>query len=203
MLEKPEAVGKGDTPWTEGRDKWWDEEVAGQSSECAPEWMGAEDPLFMLFTSGSTGAPKGVLHTTGGSLLVALSRPRFMTGDLGSTDLPGRAKGMLLTLGGAQCASDRHMRQPCGRQPWHTVRGAKWSSCTVLGSSPAGTSLAAAWQSLPMYRRSMEACRIRAGMSCSKTLAGGGSSRSALTAVRPSALTFMAVLQVVTWSWQA
>ena len=67
MLEKPEALGKGDTPWTEGRDKWWDEEVAGQSSECAPEWMDAEDPLFMLFTSGSTGAPKGVLHTTGGS----------------------------------------------------------------------------------------------------------------------------------------
>eukprot|EP00891_Asterochloris_glomerata_P004542 jgi/Astpho2/4542/Aster-00128 len=71
VLEKPEAVGKGDTPWTEGRDKWWDEEVAGQSSECAPEWMGAEDPLFMLFTSGSTGAPKGVLHTTGGYMVMA------------------------------------------------------------------------------------------------------------------------------------
>ena len=79
MLEKPEAVGKGDTPWTEGRDKWWDEEVAGQSSECAPEWMGAEDPLFMLFTSGSTGAPKGVLHTTGGPLLGALSSALFVT----------------------------------------------------------------------------------------------------------------------------
>lgn len=38
---------------------------------CYPEWMGAEDPLFMLYTSGSTGKPKGVLHTTAGYLLYA------------------------------------------------------------------------------------------------------------------------------------
>ncbi len=62
----------GPVNWTDGRDIWWQDAIAGQSDSCEPTWVGAEDPLFILYTSGSTGKPKGVQHSSAGYLLGAI-----------------------------------------------------------------------------------------------------------------------------------
>jgi acetyl-CoA synthetase len=57
-----------DVAMTDGRDLWWHDLVPQQPSECAPEVMDAEDLLYLLYTSGTTAKPKGIMHTTGGYL---------------------------------------------------------------------------------------------------------------------------------------
>jgi acetyl-CoA synthetase len=57
-----------DVPFTEGRDKWWDELMQDASDDCPAEELDPETMLYILYSSGSTGKPKGIVHTTGGYL---------------------------------------------------------------------------------------------------------------------------------------
>ena len=60
-----------DVPMQEGRDLWWNEAIDQQSDTCPPAALNAEHPLFLLYTSGSTGSPKGIQHSSAGYLLHA------------------------------------------------------------------------------------------------------------------------------------
>jgi acetyl-CoA synthetase len=75
-----------DVPMREGRDRWWHELTAGADGVCAPEPMEATDPLFILYTSGTTGKPKGIQHSTGGYLVGVATTSRYVF-DLKEDDL--------------------------------------------------------------------------------------------------------------------
>ena len=68
----------GAIDWHEDRDIWYHQAEAEANNNCEPELMDAEDPLFILYTSGSTGMPKGVLHTTAGYLLQAAMTHKYV-----------------------------------------------------------------------------------------------------------------------------
>ncbi len=73
--------GAGDEAWAamqEGRDHWWHRIVDTADATCPPEAMDAEDMLFILYTSGTTGQPKGIVHTTGGYLTQATATTKYV-----------------------------------------------------------------------------------------------------------------------------
>jgi acetyl-CoA synthetase len=73
-------------PMQAARDHWWADLMAKAAPECAPEAMDAEDPLYILYTSGTTGKPKGILHTTGGYLTHVYATTKWVF-DLNDSDV--------------------------------------------------------------------------------------------------------------------
>ena len=134
----------GKVAWTEGRDAWLHDAVAGQAATCEPEWVGAEHPLFLLYTSGSTGKPKGVQHSTGGYLLHAVLTTKW-TFDLKADDVfwctadIGWVTGHTyitygpLALGGTEIVFESVPTYPDAGRFWKMIQDHK---CTVFYTAP-------------------------------------------------------------------
>ena len=81
LVVRRRAGGEGDEAFArmeEGRDHWWHRVLDAAAAKCEPEAMDSEDLLFILYTSGTTGKPKGIVHTTGGYLTQAAATTRYV-----------------------------------------------------------------------------------------------------------------------------
>jgi len=74
----PPETSSSSAEMTPGRDHWWHQLLDRESPDCPPEAMDAEDVLFILYTSGTTGKPKGIVHTTGGYLTQVAATTKYV-----------------------------------------------------------------------------------------------------------------------------
>jgi len=77
---------KQDVPWTDGRDVWWHDLVARQKADCPAESLDSEHMLYLLYTSGTTAKPKGIVHTTAG-YLTGVATTHKLIFDIKDTDI--------------------------------------------------------------------------------------------------------------------
>ncbi|MFL5581395.1 MAG: acetate--CoA ligase [Gemmatimonadaceae bacterium] len=79
VMRRPGAIGdEAFAQFKEGRDHWWHRLMADAPIHCEPEQMESEDVLYILYTSGTTGKPKGIVHTTGGYLTGVAATTKFV-----------------------------------------------------------------------------------------------------------------------------
>ena len=130
-------------PWVPGRDRWWHDLVDGQSADAPTEQTGADDPLMILYTSGTTGRPKGAVHTHCGFPIKAAqdmahcfdiqdTDTMYWVTDMGWMMGPWEVVGMTL-LGGTMVLYDGAMDFPGPDRLWAMVERHK---VTSLGVSP-------------------------------------------------------------------
>jgi acetyl-CoA synthetase len=133
----------GDVPWTAGRDRWWDEAVAGQPDEAPALPVDADRPCLIIYTSGTTGRPKGTVLTHGGFGIKAAHDWAYVM-DVGEgdrvfwlTDLGWLMGPMLITgtliHGGTAVLFDGTPDYPAPDRLWAVAEGHK---VTVMGLSP-------------------------------------------------------------------
>jgi acetyl-CoA synthetase len=135
--------GDGDVPWKDGRDLWWDELVAGESTECAALPVEADHPCLIIYTSGTTGRPKGIVLTQGGFAIknahdfaylfdLGEADRLFWVTDLGWLMGPMLIGGALLT-GGTAVLFEGTPDYPKPDRLWSVLERHR---VTVLGISP-------------------------------------------------------------------
>ncbi len=78
VVHRGQGIDPTACPMKEGRDHWWHRSLEAQAPDCEPAAMEAEELLFILYTSGTTGKPKGIVHTTGGYLTQAAATTRHV-----------------------------------------------------------------------------------------------------------------------------